>query len=135
MDVNSTFSPIEIAISGLRAQQQNIKLISSNVANVQTTDNGAGKPYRRLEAIFETDGPDGMGGVKIKDIAEDMSDFIKILKPGDPNADEQGYISMPNVSLPIEMMNLNMATRTYQANVAILKRYQAMVETTLELLK
>ncbi|MFC1677649.1 flagellar basal body rod protein FlgC [Planctomycetota bacterium] len=135
MDVNSTFGPIDIAMSGLRAQRQNINLISSNVANARTTDSGNGQPYRRLEAVFETDGSDGIGGVKVQDITEDMSDFEMILKPGDPNADDQGYISMPNVSLPIEMMNLSIATRTYQANAAILKRYQAMVETTLELLR
>jgi flagellar basal-body rod protein FlgC len=64
-----------------------------------------------------------------------MSDFQKILNPGHPNADENGYVSMPNVHLPVEMINLNVAARTYQANAAILKRYQQMVETTLELLK
>jgi len=134
MEVNTGFGPIDIAISGLRAQDKNIKLISSNVANAQSTDNGNGEPYRRLEAVFKTDG-DGIGGVSLDEIAPDMSDFMKILKPGHPDADEQGYVTMPNVNLPIEMMNLNAAARTYQANTAILKRYQEMVETTLELLK
>jgi flagellar basal-body rod protein FlgC len=50
-------------------------------------------------------------------------------------ADEDGYVSMPNVNLPVEMMNLTIASRMYQANTAVLKRYQQMVETTLELLK
>ncbi len=134
MEVNNTFGPIDIAISGLRAQQENIRLISSNVANAQTTDNGKGEPYRRLEAVFKTD-EEGIGGVSLEEIATDMSDFQRVLKPGHPNADEQGYVMMPNVNLPIEMMNLNIATRVYQANAAILKRYQQMVETTLELLK
>jgi len=78
---------------------------------------------------------DGVGGVNIDEIVPDMSDFHKILDPGNPNADEQGYVIMPNVNLPIEMMNLTIATRAYQANAAILKRYQQMVETTLELLR
>ena len=134
MEVNNTFGPIDIAISALRAQEKNIKLISSNVANAQTTDNGKGEPYRRLEAVFKANG-DGLYGVSIDEVVTDMSDFQRILKPGHPNADEQGYVTMPNVNLPIEMMNLNIATRMYQANTAVLKRYQRMVETTLELLR
>ena len=134
MEINTGFGPIDVAISGMRAQQKNIDLISSNVANAQSTDNGNGQPYRRLEAVLKTDG-DGMGGVSLDEITMDMSDFPKILKPGDPRADEQGYVTMPNVKLPIEMMNLNIAARAYQANIAVLNRYQKMVETTLELLK
>jgi flagellar basal-body rod protein FlgC len=134
MEVNNTFGPIDIAISGLQAQQKNIDVISSNVANAQTTDNGKGEPYRRLEAVFKTDG-EGISGVSLEEIAPDMSEFERVLKPGHPDADEQGYVTMPNVNLPIEMINLNIATRVYQANTAVLKRYQQMVETTLELLR
>ncbi|RKY23687.1 MAG: flagellar basal body rod protein FlgC [Planctomycetota bacterium] len=134
MEISNTFGPVDVAISGLRAQDKNIEIISSNVANAQTTDNGKGEPYRRLEAIFKTDS-DGIGGVNIDEITADMSELPRILKPGHPDADEQGYVTMPNVNLPIEMMNLNMASRLYQANAAVLKRYQKMVETTLELLR
>ena len=134
MEINSSFSPIDIAISGLRAQSKKMEVISSNVANAQTTDNGNGQPYRRLEAILKTDG-NGMGGVSLDEIVGDMTDFPKILKPGHPDADEQGYVTMPNVKVPLEMLNLSQASRAYQANTAILKRYQEMVETTLELLK
>jgi flagellar basal-body rod protein FlgC len=134
MEINNAFGPIDIAISGLRAQSKNMEVISSNVANAQTTDTGKGEPYRRLEALFKTD-EDGISGVNIDEIMMDMSDFPRILKPGHPDADKQGYVTMPNVNLPIEMINLNMATSMYQANAAILKRYQQMVETTLELLR
>lgn len=134
MEVNTGFSTIDIAISGLRAQSKRMEVISSNVANAQSTDNGNGQPYRRLEAVFRTDG-DGLGGVIVDELVEDMSDFQRILKPGHPDADAQGYVTMPNVRLPIEMMNLSIAARTYQANAAVLKRYQQMVETALELLK
>ncbi|MGD0785229.1 MAG: flagellar basal body rod protein FlgC [Sedimentisphaerales bacterium] len=134
MEVNASFGPIDIAISGLRAQSQNMEVISSNVANAQSTDNGNGQPYRRLEAKFKTDNND-VGGVSLEEIVADTSDFPKILNPGNPNADAQGYVTMPNVQLPVEMMNLNIAARAYQANTAVLKRYQEMVETTLELLK
>jgi len=134
MKVDNTFSPIDIAISGLQAQSRRMEVISSNVANARTTDTGKGEPYRRLEVMFKTEG-DGIGGVSIDEIVPDMSDFHKILDPGNPNADAQGYVMMPNVNLPIEMINLNIASRVYQANVAVLKRYQRMVETTLELLR
>jgi flagellar basal-body rod protein FlgC len=134
MEVNNGFGPIDIAISGMQAQNKNMGVISSNVANAQSTDNGQGQPYRRLEAIFKAD-DDGMSGVTLEEIAADMSELPRILRPGHPDADEQGYVTMPNVDLPIEMVNLTMATRAYQANVAVLKRYQRMVETTLELLR
>jgi flagellar basal-body rod protein FlgC len=133
MEIDNSFGPIDIAISGIRAQGRQMKEISSNVANARTTDAGNGEPYRRHEAAFTTDGD--MGGVKIDEITTDMSDFLKVLDPGNPMADENGYVSMPNVSLPVEMINMNIATKMYQANVAVLKRYQQMLETTLELLR
>jgi flagellar basal-body rod protein FlgC len=133
MEVDNVFGPVDIAISGLRAQRKQIEVISSNVANTQTTDAGKGEPYRRLEAVFKTE--EEAGGVSIDRIVKDMSDFYRIFDPGNPEADEDGYIRMPNVNLPIEMMNLNIASRAYQANAAVLKRYQQMVETTLELLR
>lgn len=134
MEVNNTFSPIDIAISGLRAQGKQMEVISSNVANARTTDAGNGQPYRRLEAVFKTT-DDDISGVGLDKILTDMSDFPRIFDPSNPDADEQGYVAMPNVNLPIEMINLNIATRTYQANAAVLKRYQQMVETAIELLR
>ena len=133
MEVHNSLGPIDIAISGMEAQNKRIEIISSNVANAQTTEAGNGEPYRRLEAAFKSNGE--IGGVELDEIFADNSEFLKVSDPGNPLADENGYISMPNVNLPVEMMNLNMATRAYQANIATLKRYQQMMETTLELLK
>ena len=130
-----TFGAVDIAVSGMRAQGKSMEVISSNVANARTTDAGRGKPYRRLEASFKTQSNDPVTGVAIQKIVTDMTDFQKILDPGHPQADKSGYVSMPNVHLPIEMMNLTVAARAYQANVAVLKRYQSMVESTLELLR
>jgi flagellar basal-body rod protein FlgC len=134
MEVDNTFGPIDIAISGMRAQGKHIEVISSNVANARTTDAGNGLPYRRLEAVLKTQ-DEGISGVTLGEITEDMSEFQKLFNPGNPRADKHGYVVMPNVNLPKEMMNLSIATRTYQANAAVLKRYQQMVETTLELLR
>ena len=102
MQINSTFSPIDIAISGLQAQNENIKLISSNVANSQSTNNG--KPYRRVETVLKADSENGIGGVTVHEISTDMSNFQKVLKPGHPDADKDGYVKMPNVNLPIEIV-------------------------------
>lgn len=133
MEIENSFGPIDIAISGLRAQNKQMEIISSNVANARTTNTGNGQPYRRLEATFKSDGD--ISGVKLDKILTDTGDFLKVLDPGNPLADEDGYIAMPNVNLPVEMMNLTIATRMYQANTAVLKRYQQMVETTIELLR
>jgi flagellar basal-body rod protein FlgC len=134
MAVNNIFGPIDIATSGLRAHNKHMELISSNIAHARTTDAGDGQPYRRLEASFKAE-DDGISGVSLDEILPDKSDFIRILNPGHPDADSDGYVLMPNVNLPTELINLNIATRAYQANAAILKRYQKMVETTLELLR
>jgi flagellar basal-body rod protein FlgC len=133
MEIDNFFGPIDIAISGIKAQGKQMELISSNVANARTTDDGKGVPYRRLEAALKYD--DEMGGVQLDEIVTDMSDFLKIYDPGNPQADKDGYVAMPNVNLPQEMINLNIATRVYQVNVAVLKRYQRMVDNTLELLR
>jgi flagellar basal-body rod protein FlgC len=134
MSVDKVFGPVDIAMSGLRAHGRSMEVISSNVANARTTDTGKGVPYRRLEAMFKAES-EGISDVAIDDIVEDMSQFNRVLSPGHPEANEQGYVTMPNVQLPIEMMNLTIAARAYQANAAILKRYQQMMDVTLELLR
>ncbi len=132
MEINNTFSPIDIAGSGMKAQAKSMETISSNIANYRTTDAGSGQPYRRLEAIFKTDDE---GGVSIDKILTDNSPLPKIYDPAHPAANSEGYVTMPNVDIPKEMMNMTIATRAYQASAATLKRYQNMVNTTLELLK
>jgi flagellar basal-body rod protein FlgC len=134
MTVHNVFGPVDIAVSGMRAQGRHMEVISSNLANARTGDAGQGEPYRRLETIFRTQG-EGVSGVVIDGIVPDPSAFQRVYDPGNPRADAAGYITMPNVRVPVEMMNLSLASRSYQANAAILKRYQKMVETTLELLR
>jgi flagellar basal-body rod protein FlgC len=134
MSVNSVLGPVDIAVSGMRAHAKNMEVISSNIANSQTADAGQGQPYRRLQAVFRTEGED-IGGVEIGDIVADNSALQRVYDPGNPSADRSGYVNMPNVHLAVEMMNLNIACRAYQANAAVLRRYQRMVETSLELLR
>ena len=134
MPVEGVVGSIDIAISGMEAQKTQMEVISSNIANARTTDNGQGQPYRRLEAMFRAEA-DGISNVTVNEIAQDMTALQRVFDPGNPRADASGYITMPNVQLPVEMMNMSIASRAYQANAAVLKRYQKLVETTLELLR
>ncbi len=135
MSVKGVLTPADIAISGLRAEARRITVIASNIANAKTTRTDSGQPYRRQDLILSTD-MDGLSGVTIEQVVDDMStDFKKVHLPGHPDADEDGLVLMPNVELPVEMMNLVVASRAYQANAAVLKRYQEIVDMTIELLR
>jgi flagellar basal-body rod protein FlgC len=134
MTVHNSYGVADIAVSGMRAQGQNMEVISSNIANARTADAGQGQPYRRLETILRAQN-EGVSGVVVDQIVPDRNAMQRVYEPGNPRADASGYITMPNVHVPVEMMNLTVASRSYQANAAVLKRYQRMVETTLELLR
>jgi len=134
MSIDRIAPMVDIATSGLRAQSLRLNLIAGNIANAETTHTPSGEPYRRRDVVLQT-APDALGGVVVLDIQRDMSDFRQVLMPGHPDADENGFVRLPNVDLPVEMMNLTTATRAYEANLAVLKRYQDMVEVTVELLR
>jgi flagellar basal-body rod protein FlgC len=134
MNVENRVNPIDISVSGMRAQDRHMEVISSNIANARTVDNGDGQPYRRLETFFRAENK-GISGVAVDEILPDNGPLQQVLDPGNPRANDAGYVSMPNVVIPVEMMNLTIASRAYQANAAMLKRYQKIVETTLELLR
>ncbi len=136
MSVNgiSNINPIDIAVSGLRAETTRMNVIAGNIANSNTTKTPSGEPYRRMEVILSTD--EGIGGVTVDQIAADMlTNFRRVHQPGHPEADKEGYVMMPNVDLPVEMINMITASRAYQANAAVLKRYEEMVNIAIELLK
>ncbi len=134
MSVDGVTPMVDIAASGLRAQSLRLNLIAANIANADTTRTPTGKPYRRQDLVLQTT-PDAVGGVTVVQVEKDRSDFRRVLMPGHPDAGTDGFVQMPNVDLPVEMMNLVLATRAYQANAAVLKRYQDMMETTVELLR
>ncbi len=124
--------PIDIAISGMQAQQESMASIFRNVKNYQNSNAGQGEPYRRVETSLKaTPG----GGVEVDELVQDDGNFMEFYDPGHPDASPAGYVLMPNINLPREMINLTLATKAYKANAAILKRYQQAVETTLELLR
>lgn len=125
------FSSLDISASGLTAQRMRMDLISQNIANANTTKTADGTPYRRQVLILGTNQTTpfssylsssskdllGDGKVKIQGVREDMSDFEKVYEPENPDADEDGYVLMPNVDIVTEMVDMISTTRSYEANV------------------
>lgn len=124
----------DIAVGGMRAESVRMRVIANNIANVNTTRTPAGTPYRRMDVVIATNA--GLAGIRSVRVEPDMtSDFLKVRQPGHPDADANGFVSMPNVQLPTEMMNLVTASRAYQAGAAMLKKHQEVLDTAMELLK
>ncbi|MFP3936903.1 MAG: flagellar basal body rod protein FlgC [Phycisphaerae bacterium] len=134
MSVNGV-SPVNIAVSGLTAQRRRLDVIANNIANAHTSRGPDGRPYRRQDVLLSSDSKE-LSGVDIRGVFEDtVADFQQVYQPGHPDADGEGFVLMPNVELPVEMVNMVSAGRAYEANAAVLKRYQELVDATLELLK
>ncbi len=144
----SYFSSLDISASGLTAQRLRMDLISQNIANANTTRTEDGTPYRRKVLVFQQRGGDrpfssylteasksiiGTGGVRVLRIAEDQSPLKKIYDPGNPDADKDGYVLMPNVDITAEMVNMISATRSYEANVSALNATKNMAMKALEI--
>lgn len=135
MNISGVSNPIDIAISGMRAERTRMNVLANNMANSETTRTPSGEPYRRQEVTLSTD-TNFLGGVKVEGVVPDMhTDFRSINIPGHPDADENGAVLMPNVDMPVELMKMVTASRSYQANAAVLKRYQSLMDVTIELLK
>ncbi len=142
------FGAMNISASGMTAQSLRRDIIAENVANVNTTRGADGKPYRRKNVIFEQKsvtsfdkaldlsmGATGISldGVKVSQIVEDQSEGRKVYDPSHPDADEQGYVTYPNVNTVQEMTDLIDASRAYEANVTAFNATKAMYLKTLEL--
>ena len=147
----SLFGSMDISGSGLSAERLRMDVTAENLANAQSTRGADGQPYRRKEVVlrqadggFETaltsamGGPGGTApanGVEVVAIAEDQTPNRMIYDPGHPDADAQGYVSMPNVDPVTEMVDLIAASRAYEANVTALQTAKSMFTKTLDLLK
>lgn len=142
------FNSLDIGASGLTAQRVRMDTISQNIANVNTTRTEDGTPYRRREVVFEERSDSntfasalsnasnklyGGQGVRVTKIAEDSSDYKKVFDPGHPDADEDGYVSMPNVDVVTEMVNMISSTRSYEANVTSINATKSMALKALEI--
>ena len=138
----SSFGKIyDIASSGLAAQRLRVQLIASNVANAETTRTPEGGPFRKKDAIFEmvslgtlADGTK-LNGVKVKEIRSSKEAFPTRYEPGHPEADADGLVRYPNVNPVLEMVDLTEASRSYEANVAVVRSVRAMGQAALEMLR
>lgn len=132
---------LEISASGLYAQRQRMDVISSNLANIETTRTENGGPYRRKMVVMSSksieQGFHGIfqlqAGVQIEDVVEDPTPLKKVYNPSHPDADKEGYLFKPNVDLIVETTSMLMAKRAFEANIAAIKATRQMVLKALEL--
>ena len=124
--------------SALDVQRARLEVAVSNLANAESTAGVNGGPYRRREVLLESvpsDGGDGGTGfgVRVAAIVEDQSPFQTRFEPGHPQADESGNIQLPNVDVPMEMVDMLGAARAYQANLAAISLIRETVQKALEI--
>ena len=118
----SLFNIFNIAGSAMTAQSQRLNAVASNLANADSTTGPDGKPYRAKQVVFSTLPMDGQGGtgVKVAAVVEDTSPMKMIYDPKHPLADERGYVTLPNVNVVEEMVNMISSSRSYQNNVEVM---------------
>jgi flagellar basal-body rod protein FlgC len=127
---------MNIAASGLRAQQARMRVIAENIANSDSTaTTPGGDPYRRQNPVFQPQAVPGGNGVAMTGIIPDQADFKKEYNPGNPAADAQGYVKTPNVDPLTEALDMKQAQRAYEANLNVIETARSMQTRTLDLLK
>ena len=143
MALTSILSAPDISASGLAAERLRMEVIANNIANAHTTRDVDGGPFRRKEVVFAaafqqaTSLADGnrLGGVHVVGIQPDSTELPRIYRPGHPDADAEGFVTMPNVRVPNEMVDLITASRGYEANLRVLRSFRDMANNTLDLLR
>ncbi|GBD37615.1 Flagellar basal-body rod protein FlgC [bacterium HR36] len=140
MGFEDIFAVTRISASGLSAERLRMEVIANNLANAFSTRSLEGGPYRRKDVVFEAVlrnhlGRPQLDGVRVVGLEDDPSDFVRVYQPGHPDADADGYVLYPNVSLPLEMVNLLTASRAYEANLKVLQTFRQMMEQAFVLLR
>lgn len=147
MNISNSFG---INASALTAQRLRMDVISSNIANAETTrariENGQAVPYRRKTVVFQPqqesfegllraqmNGQNAGQGVKVAQVREDQSPLKQVYNPTHPDANAEGYVIMPNVDITKEMVDMLAATRSYEANVTAINASKAMIMKALEI--
>jgi len=143
----SFLNALNISGSALTAQKFRMDVISSNIANASTTRTEEGGPYRRKMVVFQpaqeessfsgimdslSRGGD-LGGVEVSEVVEDADFFKAVYNPNHPDADEDGYVMMPNIDTVEEMVDMMSATRSYEANVTVFNAVKLMAVKALEI--
>ena len=137
---------LHMSASGLSAQRIRMNIISSNLANVNTTRTEDGGPYKRKDPVFaampkensfsdvlKSKYDDHLSEVKVIEVKEDNRSPLSKYDPSHPDADKKGYVLMPNINVMEEMVNMMMATRSYEANVAAISATKKMALKALEI--
>jgi len=141
----SFLNSLNIAGSALTAERLRMDIISQNIANKNTTRTEDGGPYRRKQVVFQERGLDfqsildregrssGQGGVRVAAIVESDEPLVPVYDPNHPDANEDGYVMMPNVDTAEEMVDFMAASRAYEANITALNIVKAMAMQALEI--
>lgn len=137
---------LDIGASALSAERKHLNVISMNLANAKTTRTPEGGPYQRKTVYFQAtpvETPFGQAmqselqrelrGVKAQMVVNDNRPFKLVYDPGHPDADQEGYVKMPDINVVEEMANMLTAMRTYEANVSTITTSKAMFNKALEI--
>ena len=139
-------SALNVSASGLSTERVRVNLAASNLANAETTRGPDGKPYKRLDPVLESvpfeaslasaGGPsEGVSGVRVAQIAQDEGPGRRIYNPSHPDADPDGYVTLPNVNPVNEIVNLISAQRAYDANATAIDTLKTMATRALDISK
>ncbi|HEX8787784.1 MAG TPA: flagellar basal body rod protein FlgC [Telluria sp.] len=130
----SLFNVFNVAGSAMSAQAQRLNTTASNLANADSATSATGQAYRAKQVVFEAVPLDNANtGVKVSQVVEDPSPLKQVYDPKNPLADDKGYVSMPNVNVVDEMVNMMSASRSYQTNVETMNAAKTMLLKTLTL--
>ena len=133
----SLFNVFDIAGSAMTAQSKRLNVVASNLANADSATSSTGQPYRAKQVVFAATplnpGVAGVEGVKVASVIEDPSPMKQVYDPKNPLADGNGYVTMPNVNVVEEMVNMISASRSYQTNADMLNTAKSLLLKTLAL--
>ena len=135
----SLFGAIGISASGMAAERLRMDVTSSNLANADSTSGANGQPYQRQEVVLQAGGGPNFGdvlsGVQVSGIVGDPAPGRRVYDPGHPDADAQGYVTLPNVNTVTEMTDLITESRGYEADTQALEAAKSIYTKTLDLLR
>jgi len=132
------FDALNVSASGMSAERLRMDVIAANLANANTTRGADGKPYQRQEVILQEKSPsfgEVLGGVMVAGIVDDPTPPRRVYDPGHPDADKNGYVTMPNVNPVTEMVDLITSSRGYEANVTAMNAAKQMFTKTFDVLR
>ena len=131
----SLFNIFNIASSSMAAQSQRLNVVASNLANADSATSSTGEPYRSRQVVFSTMqiAAKGESGVKVAGVVHDPSPMRQVYEPKHPMADADGYVTMPNVNVVDEMVNMMSASRSYQNSVDMMNTTKTLLQKALSI--